>query len=170
MANDQKVESMVEFEKTRVNLWNVIGFGTIIFGLGVSWAVQTTRADRMEQDLKAINAQIPTIAETQFEIRRLRDTSSENRAMITANNNAVNERIDRIVNSIDTRLAGIGDSVTTLITRVEVLTTRFDATPQRSVFMRPIANTEGNDENGTTFENIAREGQERTQADQRKGF
>lgn len=128
----------VTFEKARVNVWNIGGFVVAIvvtaFGWGVTYNTMTTNntnakdaiAD-VRDDIKNINSQLPQITQLQFQVTRVVEQLAETKSGVTA----VNERVDRVVNSFGEKLDTISTNVNKVITRVEVLTNQMGTPPQR---------------------------------------
>lgn len=115
-------------EKARLNIWNlagfVIGIAVTAFGWGITYnnvmsASAEARASivKITEDIKDIRLQIPAIAQLQFQSSRMTDSIAENRTNIKA----VNERVDRIVESFGAKLDAIIDNQNRVATKVEVL-------------------------------------------------
>lgn len=142
----------ITLEKARLNLWNLIGFAVVIaataFGWGITFNTMTT-ADaaavkeiaELAEDVKSVQTQIAPIAQLQFQVTRHTEQISETKSTADAANKAMNERVDRLVETFGGKIDLMTDSVNKLVTRVEVLSTRIgngnSTNAERTRFHRP---------------------------------
>lgn len=127
----------VEFEKTRINLWHVgvlaIGLATNAAAIGMVWTdtkrdiqdvskqlddlndYRRSRAANTDANFAAINARLQP-----FETYTFRLTQSEVRL------GEVDRRIDRVVETIGTKLDTLNDTVNRVSTDVRVLAQKVD--------------------------------------------
>ncbi|QWY83170.1 hypothetical protein [Rhizobium phage RHph_X2_24] len=145
--NGEENPMPVTLEKARVNVWNLGGFIVSIvfaaFGWGVTYnsmtnadAVNKASIEQLSNDVKDISAQIPLIAQLQFQMTRTTEQLMENKSSITE----TNKRVDRIVESFGGKLDVITEGMNKIATRVEVLSTQIggEPKPQRTRFtVRP---------------------------------
>lgn len=132
----------VIFEKAHLNVWNVGGITVAIvisaFGWGITYATMVSNntnaardIDGLKSDVQQINDKLPSM---QYRVERLSEKSVEIQSIA----NATNDRIDRVVEALGTKLDTISTNVNTIATRVEVLSSKLGDTnkPQRSLYVK----------------------------------
>lgn len=134
----------ITVEKARVNLWNLlsffIGIAVTSFGWGITYNQMTNNAENAKTEIaelsKTVNSiqeQMPEIRQLQFQVGRTGELIADNRANISA----TNARIDRIAESLTTKLDTVIETVNKIATRVEVIATRVQQdNPQRTNYER----------------------------------
>jgi len=125
----------VTLEKARLNVWNLAGFilgiAVTAFGWGITYnsmtnanAAAVQEISELAEDVDNIRQQIAPISQLQFQVTRHTEQISETRSTSEAANKAMNERVDRLVETFGGKIDLMTDSVNKLVTRVEVLSSR----------------------------------------------
>lgn len=121
----------VQIDKTRVSLFSIAGIASGLAVTAFGWGVVYTQLgnrieenskqnDRMETHLVAIDTKISPIDTMEY---RLTTTQ----AVVKANYDALNDRLDRIVGSLGGKIDALTETTNGLRTDVKVLTQKVDA-------------------------------------------
>lgn len=142
----QMGDHMMEFERTRVNLWHI---GAIVlsvianaFALGVVYAKFDSRITDIEEyratsaaettaNFATLNQQLKPFDTLTFRLAQVE-------AVVKANNEAQNARMDRIVESLGNKLDALAENLNAVRTDLKVLTQKVEqgAKPTRIQFLQ----------------------------------
>ncbi len=127
--------AMIQLEKARLNVWNIGGLAVVLvvqsFALGITYArldsriaqgetYRVTRATSTDAQFASLNQRLQPFDTALFRLNSLE-------TVVKINDDNVNERIDRIVESLGLKLDNLTETTNGLRTDVKLLSQKVEA-------------------------------------------